>query len=172
MLLKSKTEALREEGARSVFLWPSSSIIDEFVCVCTCVFADMCVCGHPLLLSLPSDISGQKSAALLIAPSTGVAVDTDGSLKGVGLVALLAQKGKRSSAPGPPLIGQRTINLNREIMYQMTDKGQSSFFSSGQYGGHNYLTDTTFLKQSQASSTLSALHTWKTNRLYLDKANH
>lgn len=125
-------------------------------------------------------ISGQKSAALLIVPSTGVAVDTvDGSVKGAGLVGLLDQNGAGCPAPGPPLIGQKTINLNRESMYQtssrrdyLTAQGQSSFYSTGQYGGGNFYTDTTFLKQSQASSTLSALHTWKTNGLYLGKVNH
>lgn len=139
----------------------------------------MCLWTSIISVLTLSDISGQKSAALLIAPSTGLAVDTDCSLKGMGLVGPLNKSGAGSLAPGPPLIGQWTINLNRESMYQtssrrdyLTAQGQSSFYSTGQYGGGNFYTDTTFLKQSQASSTLSALHTWKTNGLYLGKVNH
>lgn len=94
----------------------------------------MCLWTSIISVLTLSDISGQKSAALLIAPSTGLAVDTDGSLKGMGLVGPLNKSGAGSLAPGPPLIGQWTINLNRESMYQTTAKGQSSFFSSGQYG--------------------------------------
>uniref|UniRef100_A0A673XT23 Desmocollin 2 like n=1 Tax=Salmo trutta TaxID=8032 RepID=A0A673XT23_SALTR len=136
-------------------------------------------CSGGMLLKSNTEAPGDevKSAALLIVPSTGVAVDTvDGSVKGAGLVGLLDQNGAGCPAPGPPLIGQKTINLNRESMYQtssrrdfLTAQGQSSLYSTGQYGGGNFYTDTTFLKQSQASSTLSALHTWKTNGLYLGK---
>ncbi|KAK6313884.1 hypothetical protein J4Q44_G00153430 [Coregonus suidteri] len=135
-------------------------------------------CSGGMLLKSNTEAPGDevKSAALLIVPSTGVAVDTvDSSMKGAGLVGLLNQNGAGCPAPGPPLIGQQTINLNRESVYQtssrqdfLTAQGQS-FYSTGQYGGGNFYTDTTFLKQSQASSTLSALHTWKTNGLYLGK---
>ncbi|XP_023859643.1 desmocollin 2-like protein [Salvelinus sp. IW2-2015] len=131
-------------------------------------------CSGGMLLKSNTEAPGDevKSAALLIVPSTGVAVDTvDGSVKGAGLVGLLDQNGAGCPAPGPPLIGQKTINLNRESSRRdfLTAQGQSSFYSTGQYGGGNFYTDTTFLKQSQASSTLSALHTWKTNGLYLGK---
>uniref|UniRef100_A0A8C8EU37 Cadherin domain-containing protein n=1 Tax=Oncorhynchus tshawytscha TaxID=74940 RepID=A0A8C8EU37_ONCTS len=131
-------------------------------------------CSGGMLLKSNTEAPGDevKSAALLIVPSTGVAVDTvDGSVKGAGLVGLLDQNGAGCPAPGPPLIGQKTIILNRESSRRdfLTAQGQSSFYSTGQYGGGNFYTDTTFLKQSQASSTLSALHTWKTNGLYLGK---
>uniref|UniRef100_A0A8C7IAR9 Desmocollin-2 n=1 Tax=Oncorhynchus kisutch TaxID=8019 RepID=A0A8C7IAR9_ONCKI len=131
-------------------------------------------CSGGMLLKSNTEAPGDevKSAALLNVPSTGVAVDTvDGSVKGAGLVGLLDQNGVGCPAPGPPLIGQKTINLNRESSRRdfLTAQGQSSFYSTGQYGGGNFYTDTTFLKQSQASSTLSALHTWKTNGLYLGK---
>lgn len=83
------------------------------------------------------------------------------------------------------VIGQQ--QMNQESIYQtnrrdfLTSQGQSNLYSSGQFGqygqygqygqfgqhGGSMYTDTAFVKQSQ----LTALNTWKTNGLYLDKVN-
>lgn len=94
-------------------------------------------------------------------------VSVDGTLK---KSAILDRLGASSPVASQHLIDQEMDQqISQKNMYQTSRRdflshGQSSFYSSRHYGGATY-TDAAFFKQSQ----LSALHTWETNGLYLDK---
>ncbi|XP_071393557.1 desmocollin 2-like protein isoform X2 [Centroberyx affinis] len=117
-----------------------------------------------MLLKSNTEAPGEevKSASLLMVPTSSDVDALDGSMKGAGLLD------QKSITLPVGLGGLQT--MTQQGMYQssrrdfMTTQGQSSFYSTGHYGNANY-NDSLFYKQSH----LSALHTWETNGLYLDK---
>ena len=156
MLLMSNTEAPGEEVVRSVT--PISSLF--FMTI------SQCMCGSSRCSErLPSPSLPQKSAHLLTIPPTCDSVD--GSLKkgfldrmGATSPVSLHQSGQQMSQH---LIDQQ---MSQKSFYQrdFMSQGQNGYYSSRGYGGATY-TDAAMLKQSQ----LSALYTWETNGIYLDK---
>uniref|UniRef100_A0A6Q2ZC29 Cadherin domain-containing protein n=1 Tax=Esox lucius TaxID=8010 RepID=A0A6Q2ZC29_ESOLU len=114
-----------------------------------------------MLLKSNTEAPGEevKSANLQMFSDT-----VDSSLKSPGLMGMMDQSKGVSSAPGQ-LFSQNSVTL-RESMYQT--KNRQDFYAA-QNGASDFYANNTLMKQSQASSTLSALHTWKTNGLYLDK---
>uniref|UniRef100_A0A667Y0G3 Desmocollin 2 like n=1 Tax=Myripristis murdjan TaxID=586833 RepID=A0A667Y0G3_9TELE len=121
-----------------------------------------------MLLKSNTEAPGEevKSATLLMVPGGGGGGDVDGldgSVKGAGLL-----EQKASTAVGGAGAGLQT--MTRQNMYQSNRRdftmtqGQSGFYTTGHYGNAKY-TDSLYYKQSH----LSAMHTWETNGLYLDK---
>ncbi|KAL1022679.1 hypothetical protein UPYG_G00030920 [Umbra pygmaea] len=121
--------------------------------------------GGGMLLKSNTEAPGEevKSANMLAFSDT-----LDGSSKTGGHVGIMDQS-KVGSAGQGILFGQNTLS-NRDSMYQT--KSRQDFhmgLQNGQQNGGGDFYNSTLLKQSQAYSTLSAMHTWKTNGLYLDK---
>ncbi|XP_062308283.1 desmocollin 2-like protein isoform X2 [Osmerus eperlanus] len=123
-----------------------------------------------MLLKSNTEAPGEevKSAHLLTIPPT--CDSADGSLKKGFLDRMEATSPVSQHQTGQQinqhLIGQQ---MSQNSFYQTSrrdflSQGQKGFYSSGRYGGATY-TDAALLKQSQ----LSALYTWQTNGLYLDK---